>query len=63
LVADDGIRDFDLSLGLVYVYKRQIYNLQGILIKEGCRRNDLKKLPTGAYILCQGNVRKKIMIR
>ncbi|MDE7085080.1 MAG: Ig-like domain-containing protein, partial [Prevotella sp.] len=40
-----------------------VYNLQGILVKKDCGRDDLKHLPTGAYILHQGNVRKKIIIQ
>ncbi|MDE5571984.1 MAG: Ig-like domain-containing protein, partial [Prevotella sp.] len=40
-----------------------VYNLQGILVKKDYGRDDLKQLPTGAYILHQGNVNKKIIIQ
>ncbi|MDE6003310.1 MAG: T9SS type A sorting domain-containing protein, partial [Prevotella sp.] len=40
-----------------------VYNLQGFLVKKDCRRDDLKQLPTGAYILRQGDVSRKIIIQ
>lgn len=40
-----------------------IYDIQGILIKKSCRRDDIKQLSAGAYILCHGNTIKKLIIR
>ncbi|MDE7455556.1 MAG: C10 family peptidase [Prevotella sp.] len=40
-----------------------VYNLQGILVKKDCSRDDLKQLSTGAYILRQGDVSRKIIIQ
>lgn len=40
-----------------------VYNLQGILVKKDCGRNDLKQLPTGTYILRQEDISRKIIIQ
>ncbi|MDE7088978.1 MAG: Ig-like domain-containing protein [Prevotella sp.] len=40
-----------------------VYNLHGILIKKDCGRDYLRSLSTGTYILRQGNVSKKMIIR
>ncbi|MDE6689460.1 MAG: hypothetical protein K2J86_06225 [Prevotella sp.] len=40
-----------------------VYNLHGILIKKDCGCDYLKSLSTGTYILRQGNVNKKMIIR
>ncbi|MDE6012045.1 MAG: Ig-like domain-containing protein, partial [Prevotella sp.] len=43
--------------------KFNVYNLHGILIKKDCGRDYLRSLSTGTYILRQGNVSKKMIIR
>lgn len=45
------------------VVKCDVYTLQGVLLKKGCSRNYLRQLSTGAYILRQGNISKKVIIQ
>lgn len=40
-----------------------IYNMQGLLIKKDCNRDNLKNLSSGIYIILQGNKTKKIILK
>ena len=40
-----------------------IYNMQGLLIKKDCNRDNLKHLSSGIYIIRQGNKTKKIILK
>lgn len=41
----------------------EIYDMNGILRKKGCNRDDLKKLTPGIYIIRSGNMIEKVVIR
>ncbi len=40
-----------------------IYNMQGLLIKKDCNRDNLKNLSSGIYIIRQDNKTKKIIVK
>lgn len=40
-----------------------IYNMQGLLIKKDCNRDNFKNLSVGVYILQRGEVFRKLIIR
>ncbi|MDE7347960.1 MAG: hypothetical protein K2N48_14610 [Muribaculaceae bacterium] len=40
-----------------------VYNLNGMMVKRGCRSKDLKQLTPAVYILRKGNLIVKTAIR
>lgn len=58
IISTSGIEDIFLDDTMF-----EVFNMQGVLIRSNCRKDELKTLSSGAYILDNGKTAKTIIIR
>lgn len=57
--AEDGISNVVIDNGLLV----DVYNFQGVIVRSKCMVEDLQNLPSGIYIIRQGDQTEKITVR